>query len=403
MLKVNFDASTIDRTDDLDIEIKLNRMKQYPLPSFITHKPDFKNFKKSLAKYKKYKSIIVIGNGGSVNSFRAIYGSLKSKAKKEASLLTTVEPDYIEFLKKKHSKRNTLVMAITKSGTNVAQLEAMFAFLKDSYKMLPITSDDGILSQIVKKKKLNFIMHPDIGGRFAGRSAVGFAPAMFCGIDAEEINKGCLEIYKQCSAIDAEKNPALKLSIMLYLLEKKGYTEVFVPIYSSSLAGFSTIIVQLMHESVCKNWQGQTFYTAEAPESQHHTNQRFFGGMKNVLGLFIRAENQNSKKMAVAIPKDFKALKLRSGSLADLDKVPYEKALEFEFSGTYQDAVNNKIPSIAVSVDRVDEFAVGEMLAFWQLVAMYSSWLREVNAFDQPQVESSKEISFRMRKEYKQK
>jgi glucose-6-phosphate isomerase len=40
-------------------------------------------------------------------------------------------------------------------------------------------------------------------------------------------------------------------------------------------------------------------------------------------------------------------------------------------------------------------------MAFWQLYAVYSSLLRNVDPFDQPQVEGSKKISFDKRLQYK--
>ncbi len=95
-------------------------------------------------------------------------------------------------------------------------------------------------------------------------------------------------MYKKClPAVPVDENPALKLSSALYLLEKREFSEVFMPFYSVKMSGAIPLIVQLMHESVCKDGKGQTFYGALAPESQHHTNQRFFGGQRNVVGLFV--------------------------------------------------------------------------------------------------------------------
>jgi glucose-6-phosphate isomerase len=140
-----------------------------------------------------------------------------------------------------------------------------------------------------------------------------------------------------------------------------------------------------------------------SPETQHHTNQRFFGGRKNIAGLFIKTETQGDRKSKIAVPKNLSDIKLRGGTIADISGIPYEKALEFEFMGTYFDAIDKKMPVIAVSVDKISAFTVGEFMAFWQYVAVYSSILRSVNPYDQPQVEASKEISFKMRKEYKKR
>jgi glucose-6-phosphate isomerase len=139
---------------------------------------------------------------------------------------------------------------------------------------------------------------------------------------------------------------------------------------------------------------------SQCPESQHHTNQRFFGGKKNVLGLFITVENQEDNDSRVIVPDSVRKIKVRDGTLNDIDKVHYAKALHYEFQGTYQDAINSKIPVARVSLDKISPFSIGEFLGFWHYVAVYSSLLRDVDPFDQPHVETAKQISFRLRKEH---
>ncbi|MDO8627393.1 MAG: glucose-6-phosphate isomerase, partial [Candidatus Diapherotrites archaeon] len=57
-----------------------------------------------------------------------------------------------------------------------------------------------------------------------------------------------------------------------------------------------------------------------------------------------------------------------------------------------------KIPVISIAIDKVDEENIGELIGFFQWLAIYSALLRDVNPFDQPQVENSKKISFEYRK-----
>jgi len=91
-------------------------------------------------------------------------------------------------------------------------------------------------------------------------------------------------------------------------------------------------------------------------------------------------------------------LSLRDGSVADICDNKLADAFKFESKATYQDALDNKIPCGFIKLDRVDEESVARLIAFWQYVAVYSSWLRDVDPFDQPQVEQSKELAFDMRK-----
>ncbi len=384
------------------LKAKLNRINGFPTPDFAKYHEDIDALKKILSKYKSYDNLIVIGNGGSNTSFKAFHNALVPLGnKKKAFILTTMEPDIIAEVKEMFPKRKTLVMPISKSGTTVGVLEAMLAF--SDYDMLPVTTPGtGAISVIAKKKDMKMIPHPEIGGRYSGLSASGLAPSLFFDMDISGIQSGAKSMYEKCDPkMPIDQNPALQLAASLYLLDQKGYGEIFCPIYSMKLAGFKTLIVQLIHETVSKKKKGQTMFSDDAPESQHHTNQRFFGGPQNVVGVFLTVQNQQDKKSKVNVPASIKRIKERDGKLGDISGVPYEKALEFEFRGTYQDAINNKIPCAHISIDRVSPFSVGELIAFWHYTAVYSAWLRDVNAFDQPQVEASKALSFEMRRGYK--
>lgn len=280
-------------------------------------------------------------------------------------------------------------------------IESLLAF--SDYPLLPVTTPGtGAISVMAKKQGFDMIPHPEIGGRYSGLTASGLAPSLFFDMDVESIQHGAADMYEKCDPkVPIDQNPALQLAASLYILDKRGYDEIFCPIYSQKLADFKTLIVQLIHETVAKKRKGQTIFSDDAPESQHHTNQRFFGGPKNVCGIFLTVENQENKRSVVKVPASIRRIKERDGKLGDINGVPYEKSLEFEFRGTYQDAIDNKIPCAHISLDKVNAFSVGELIAFWHYVAVYSAWLRDVNPFDQPQVEASKAISFEMRRSYK--
>lgn len=380
---------------------KLEKIRKMETPEFEKHREDIERLQSVMKGYSKYRNLIVIGNGGSNTSFRAFHQALVPVGSKKGSfILTTMEPDLIDELREAFPKRKTLVMPISKSGTTVGVIESMLAF--EGYAMLPVTSPNtGALSVMAEKAGFEMIPHAPVGGRYSGLTASALAPALFFGIDVVEIENGAREMYKQCNPqVHIDRNPALQLAASLYLLDRKGYDEIFCPIYSYRLAGFQNLIVQLMHETVGKKRKGQTVFCADAPESQHHTNQRFFGGKRNILGLFINVENPEDNDSKVKVPPSLRQVKVRDGTVGDMNGVPYAKALEYEFRGTYEDAINKRIPVANIGLDSVSPFSVGELLAFWQYVAVYSAWLRGLDAFDQPQVESSKGISFRLRREH---
>jgi len=378
---------------------KLQKIKKMPLPDFHKHEVDFLTIEKIAKKYSKYKNFIILANGGSRTSGLAFYEI--SKKEKVFEFAATEEPEYLMNIAKKYPKSNTLIIPISKSGTNVCPLEGMFFFMNLGYDFLLITSDDrGVLKEIGEQNKYEIAVHPDIGGRYSGITMCGLLPARLMGLDISKIDAGAKAMYKQCSPdASIEKNIALKIAAYLYTLEEKGYSDVMTAIYSKKLFSFMPLIVQLMHESFGKAGKGLTFFGDFGPEIQHHTMQRFYGGRKNVAGIFINVEKMQD--VILKIPKNLQKIKLRDGKLSDLDGLSLSKALSFEYKANLMEADEYKIPIISISVEKCDEFNFGEFMALMQYIAVYSSILRDVNPFDQPEVEHSKDVSFELRKSLK--
>ncbi len=239
-------------------------------------------------------------------------------------------------------------------------------------------------------------MHPAIGGRYTGLTEVGLLPAAICGLDVRNIFEGAKKVYHSYK----NSNDAWRAASVLWQLEQEDYADVFMPFYSHYLFLLSNLIVQLCHESFGKNGKGQTYFAHEAPESQHHTNQRFFGGQKNICGFFTTLENFQHPTQNI-FPPLVHSIQMKGHSIFDLNKIPLEKSMQFEAQGTMEDAKINSIPVVHMQVSACIPSEIGAVTAFWQLYAIYASLLRQVDPFDQPQVENSKNISFNKRLAYK--
>lgn len=398
-LKLHLDHSLVDFNE---AGKELEMIKKIPLPDFAKFETDCDEIEEVSKKYQDFKNILVVGNGGAINSFNGFYSCLaKNKAKKNVEIINTPEPDFLNELKKLYPKEDTLVLIISKSGTNPTALEIMFYF-EEYPKLVVCTEGVGALYEIVKRKRLDYLSYPsmkefpNLDDRHTGISASGLVPASLLGIDIKGIYQGAKEMYSRCApSIPFQDNIALQMATAFYILEKKGYVEIFCPIYSTKLYGFLPAIIQFIHETVCKDGQGQTLFGDLAPESHHHTNQRFFGGKNNVSGLFITAV-QHDQNTCINIPDELIDIKLRGSTLKDLNKINYYKFLEYEFIGAFRDAIERRIPVIHLEVEKITPPVVGQFLALFQYWAIYSAYLRGVNPLGQPQVERSKEISFEL-------
>ncbi len=363
-------------------------------PEFLEYRPDFALIDSMYEKYEKYENILIVAHGGSATSFYGFYQNLKYQAKKQVYFLSTVDPDYIFELKQKLALKNTLVVAISKSGENVTQIEMLSQFF--GYPLLFITGKNTTLRAISEKLKADVVLHPSIGGRYTGLTEVALLPAAIAGLDVKALLEGAQEVYR----LYQKANLAWQAASVFWQLEQKGFADVFMPFYSRNLFAMSNLIVQLCHESFGKAGKGQTYFAHEAPESQHHTNQRFFGGQKNICGFFLGSQSFLHPTVN-QYPPAVHSVQLRGRVLFDINKIPLEKSLGFELLGTLEDAKIQGIPLAHLSIAGFSAEEIGRLTAFWQLYAVYASVLRQVDPFDQPQVENSKNISFGKRLQYK--
>ena len=362
-------------------------------PNFLDYVPDFVLLDKLQTKYSSKQKLILVGHGGSITTFAGLAGALKAKSSKQVFLVSTNDPDYIAEVKASTNINDTVVVAVSKSGETVTQLEALLQFV--DYPMVIVTGAAGPLAEIAHKLNAELVIHPPIGGRYSGFTEATLVPAALCGFDCEKIYQGGQEWLTRFN----HPNPAFEAASIFTQLEDQGIVDVFMPIYSSRLFPFSNLIVQLCHESFGKEGKGQTYFAHEAPESQHHTNQRFFGGRKNIAGVFISSQHSQTN-LTTSVPETLQTIPLKQQTLKVLNNIPLQQALQFERESTLADAKLQNIPLAELQLEEISEHHLGELIAFWQMFAIYSSLLRGVNPYDQPQVESSKKISFARREKF---
>lgn len=372
------------------------------LPAFQQHNFDIDALVELLEPYQKYQNIILIANGGSRTSALAYWQSLKHlRNDKAIEFVATMEPDVVADIRERYSKEDTLVMPISKSGTNVDVLEPLLALL--DYPILPVTSPNtGVLYEIAQHYEWDIVPHPEVGGRYSGRTECGLAPAILMGLDPHKINAGATAMYESLDYnAPAEGNIALQAAAVCATHEDAGITEIFMPIYSVPVSGWLPLAVQLIHESTGKDGKGQTIFGDQAPESQHHTNQRYFGGRRDVMGFFMTVSEQRNADMQITVPEEIAALPLREGTLADLNGIPMDTALKYDYEGVAENSTNQEIPHMTLEVSSITEESMGALMSFLHYYTVYSSLLRNQDPFDQPQVEDAKALSFTKRLTHK--
>lgn len=336
----------------------------------------------------KASQIVVIGQGGSVSGLKALVGALPHNS--EVYIVDTVDPDYIHEIQNKVKKDRAFVVVISKSGETATVLEAASFFIDLPFAI--ISTKGSSLWQLGEKVGAQLLEHPPLGGRFTALSLVDLFPAALAGMDTEAIVSGGLQIFQT----HGRENLAWKTALALYNLEQKRYVELLVALYSKGLSGFGPYITQLWHETLAKDGVGQSVIAAEGPELQHHTNQRYFGGRKNmVLVLITQAAFFHNPK--IKFPANVHSVVASGHTLASWQGRSLSKSLEAEFTGVLEQAKAEKRPVIHIELPALGPVQTGQLLAFWQLVAIYSAVLRSVDPYTQPQVEASKKRAIDLR------
>jgi len=153
-------------------------------PCFASYSPNIAEVEKTAKKYLKKKNIIVIGNGGSVNSFDYYINALKTE---KNVFIKTMEPDFLYDIRKRCNNKDTIIIAISKSGNTVGVIESLLYFI--DYKDIIIITErkDSALKQIQEKYKFDFLEHPNIGGRYSGFTPSGLLPAAIAGINIKKL------------------------------------------------------------------------------------------------------------------------------------------------------------------------------------------------------------------------
>lgn len=393
---LDLDSSQAGLTEE-EIRNAQELAKGSEAPFFAKYSPDFAAIRKEAEKYKDKKNIILEGNGGSISTIRAFSSCFGPDTGKNVFILDTDDPDYIAELKRKCPLEDTLFIVINRSGNSIQTISGYL--LMREYDTLFITTYGSTLFQIGEAMKVATYAtsaEDQPVSRYSGISEFHLIPSAIIGTDVEKIAEGAREMYQRCSPqTPFSDNPALQLAATLDKLEKMDYTEIFLSIYSKRLWGLSELIIQLYHESVCKYGKGQTIYGSDAPENQHHTLQRVNSGRKNSVCLFMTVDDYQSD-FEIKVPEEIKDVKCRNIRIEDLQKLSAAGVIHTEFGGTWKDTVEDKIPAINLRIREISPRTAGMLVAFFQYMTYYSSLLRDVNPFDQPGVEKSKEYIFQL-------
>ena len=340
------------------------------------------NFQKNdLQKFKKYKTIAIIGMGGSILGTEAISCFLKSKIKKKIYFFDNLDSKKVlNFKKKKLSE--ILFLVISKSGNTIETLSNFFILniIKKNAKNIILISENknNLLLSLSKKFNLFYIQHNKyIGGRFSVLSEVGIVPSYLMDIDTAKLRFESKKFLKGTQKLFL-KNSSIKLAC---LLKKNKINDLIFINYSPQLEKFLFWCQQLIAESLGKKGRGFLPMISSAPKDHHSLLQLYLDGPKNKLFYIFSHEEKINEKLNTR-KFDIENYNLNNKTLENI-KFSQKAALIKAFN-------KNKIPFREFKIKKANEEVLGELFSYFILETVLIGNLLGINPYNQPAVEQVK-------------
>jgi len=371
-------------------KIKLTNIINNIFTSLDDKKDTFHSFSKKfdinfkileLKKFNNFKSVVIIGMGGSVLGAEAIYSFLNNKIKKKFYFIDNLDQLKIEKLKKKNRLKKNLFIIISKSGNTLETLINSNLFkdkINNKNTIIITEKKTNLLNSFANKKKILQIDHKDyIGGRYSVLSEVGMIPAYFMGLKIKYFRKNLLDLFRS-----KEKNLLLDNVIKLsHIYRYKKINSIILLNYAPEVNKFLYWCQQLIAESLGKKGKGLLPVVSVAPRDHHSLLQLYLDGPKDKL-FYIFSLKLNKK-----IKKNKKVYEnnLQHAGYKDLAKTK-----EAQKNALIQVLKSKNIPYQEFVINKKNEETLGELFSYFILETVLIGKLLGLNPFDQPAVEQVK-------------
>ena len=318
--------------------------------------------------------LVVIGIGGSFLGSCALYSMFTPYFKEQDFKVifagTTLSSNYMGELLEYLETVDFSINVISKSGTTMETsltYSAVKSVMEKKYnkeelrERIIITTDPvkGNLRREVEEEGYSSFVIPDnIGGRYSLLTAAHLFPLSFC-LDIKELIEGYFEGVKRRD--DAFSYAVIRRS----MFDQGKVVENFVT-YENNFYYYMEWLKQLFGETEGKNGVGVF------PVSMIHTRDL------HSLGQFIQEGNKIIYETFFKIKK-MKSCDINGRDLHDMNLLVEDSVISAHVSGG--------VPCIVLELDEVSPRNLGEVSAFFFLVAAFSGYLFDVDPFNQPGVE----------------
>jgi glucose-6-phosphate isomerase len=292
------------------------------------------------------------------------------------------------------------IVVISKSGTTTEPAMA-FRILKDhlvekvgkeeaASRIIAVTDQSrGALRQLADEEGYrSFVIPDDVGGRFSVFTPVGLIPLAICGVNIRQLLEGAKEMTRQCGPeVPFEKNLAACYAATRNALYRSGKKIEILVNYHNKLHYVSEWWKQLYGESEGKEGKGIFPASVDNSTDLHSMGQYIQGGERILFETVISVEESTHTMVVPEDPANLDKLNFLNGQ--NIDHV--NKMAEL---GTILAHLDGGVPNIRISIPRLNEYHLGQLLYFFTNACGISGYMLGINPFNQPGVEAYKKNMF---------
>lgn len=355
----------------------------------------------------KSEIFVVIGIGGSYLGARAIIEALSNhfiqlSGNKPIIVYAgqNISEDYISDLLEILDEKDYSLTVISKSGTTTepaiafrilkSHLENKYGLEEARNRIVAITdAEKGALKQLANEEGYEtFVVPDDVGGRYSVLTPVGLLPIAVAGFDIRKLLEGAKTMKKYLSTTNViDENPVSAYAAVRNALYNKGLTTEILVNYEPRLFYFTEWWKQLYGESEGKENKGIFPAGVGFTTDLHSMGQYIQEGLRNIFETVLSVENPEK---TMKVPEDSKNL----DKLNYISGRPIHEVNHMAEIGTMLAHVDGGVPNLKISIPKVDEYNLGELIYFYELACAISGYILDVNPFDQPGVEAYKKNMF---------
>lgn len=319
-----------------------------------------------------FKHALLLGMGGSSlcpEVFRMTFGVIPGSP--ELHVLDSTVPAQVRSFEKRVDLGKTLCIVSSKSGSTTEPLvfmkyffDRMRAVVGDAAgeHFIAVTDPGSLLEKMARERRFRDILPgvPEIGGRYSALSNFGIVPAAVMGVNVAHLLYRAERMRHSCDAcVPPEDNPGMMLGVALGELARQGRDKVTF-ITSPAISDLGAWLEQLIAESTGKEGKGIVPIDDEPlgpPEA--YGSDRLFA--------YVRY----------------------SGAA---DRAQDEQVAQLQQAG-----------QPVVRIELTDLINLGEEFFLWEMATAVAGSLLGINAFDQPNVQESKDYTKAFLDEYGKK